>query len=416
MKNPTVLISGASVAGLSVAYWLRKHGFRPTVIERAPAIREGGYKVDLRGAAIEVASRMGILEAIRGACTDMQGASFVDATGKTFATVSAELFGLHESADVEIMRGTLARLLFERAQDGIEYVFGDSITAIVQGPERVCVVFEKGEPRDFDLVIGADGMHSNVRSLVFGEESEFIRDFGAYVSIFTVPNHLDLDRSERVYVSPGKTANVYSTRGDNEARALFLFASEPVAHDRRDLGAQKRILRDVFGGEAWEIPRLLEAMERTPDFYFDRVAQIQIDRWSNGRVVLLGDAGYAPSLASGQGSSQAVVGAYVLAGELAAADGDHVRAFENYERVMRGYVNENQELGREAIKHMIVRSKEGLWVQTLMLRVLPHLPQMALGWFYSRLKRRVEQAANAVTIEDYASAHTRDGAATRCAS
>lgn len=414
MKNPTVLVSGASVAGLSVAYWLRRHGFRPTVIERAPTLREGGYKVDLRGAAIEVASRMGILDAVRRASTDMQGASFVDATGKTFATVSAELFGLHESADVEIMRGTLARILFELAQDGVEYVFDDSITAIVQGPERVCVVFEKGEPRDFDLVIGADGAHSNVRSLVFGEESEFLRDFGAYVSIFTVPNHLELDRSERVYVAPGKTTNVYSTRGDTDARALFLFASEPLAHDRRDVDAQRRILREVFGREAWELPRLLAEMERAPDFYFDRVAQVHLDHWSSGRVVLLGDAGYSPSLASGQGSSQAVVGAYVLAGELAVAGGDYVRAFESYERVMRAYVNENQELGREAIKHMIVRSKEGLWVQTLMLRVLPHLPQMALGWFYSRFKRRVEQAANAITLEDYEKAKSRD--ATRCAS
>ncbi len=315
MKNRSILISGASIAGPALAYWLRRYGFNPTVVERAPALREGGYKVDIRGAAVAVAERMGLLAELQRASTDMRGASFVNHAGKRLATMDADLFGGRSGEDVEIMRGDLARILYEATRSDIEYIFDDSITSITQGETDVNVTFAHGPARSFDLVVGADGLHSGVRALAFGDESAFIRSLGHYIAIFTVPNYLKLDRWELLYAVPGKTTNVYSTRQDSAAKALFLFAAPPLDYDRRDIGQQKRILAERFAGEGWEVERLLEHMADAPDFYFDAISQVHMGRWSNGRVALVGDASYGPSPASGQGTSLALVGAYVLAGD-----------------------------------------------------------------------------------------------------
>jgi 2-polyprenyl-6-methoxyphenol hydroxylase-like FAD-dependent oxidoreductase len=397
MRNRDILISGASVAGPTLAYWLRRHGFNPTVVERAPAPRPGGQAIDLRGAAREVADRMGILDDVRRAHVGTRGMSYVDGAGRRLTSMPADLLG-HSGgaiAEIEIMRGDLVRILHEATRDDVEYVFGDTVTAISQADDGVKVTFDRGGPRTFDLVVGADGLHSNVRALAFGEEPEFVRDLGAYVAVFTAPNHLDLDGWELLYNVPGKTAGLYPARQHGEARAFFFFASQPLAYDRRDLGRQRQLLADAFAGAAWEVPRLLEAMWEAPDFFFDSVSQVHMDRWSSGRVVLVGDAGYGPSPMSGVGTSLALVGAYVLAGELASAPDDHRTAFGRYEAELRDYVGRGQKLAKGNAVGLLPRSRSQMWLRNQFIRMLPYMPWRGL------VAGGVQRAANAITLADY---------------
>lgn len=399
MENRNILISGASIAGPALAYWLRRHGFNPTVVEQAPEVRPGGYKVDIRGAAVDVAERMGIMADIRKASTNMQGGTFVDSANKPIATMPADFIAGRADRDDEIMRGDLARILYERTRDESDYLFNDAITTIEQTDKGVQVSFEHAAPRSFDLVVGADGLHSGVRALALGDEAQFTRHLGAYVSIFTTPNHLGLDGWELFYGEPGRVANVYSTRRSSEARALFMFASPPLRYDHRDGTQQRRLLADALAGMRWETPRLLEAMADAPDFYFDSISLVEMERWSKGRVALLGDAAYCASPASGQGTSLALVGAYVLAGELAAAGGDHTTAFARYEREMRGYVDVNQKFAANAIKQFLPLTPMQVWLQSQMFRVLPYLPfkRLVIG----RIAKQIRHAANAITLKDY---------------
>jgi 2-polyprenyl-6-methoxyphenol hydroxylase-like FAD-dependent oxidoreductase len=394
-----VLISGASVAGPTLAFWLREHGFTPTVVERAPSLREGGYKIDIRGAALDVVGRMGLLEDVRRRSTDMQVARFVDVNGKQMASMSAQLFGGREGDDVEVMRGDLAEILHEATKGDVEYIFGDSITALEERPDGVHVTFENGPARTFDLVVGADGLHSNVRALAFGEESRFIHDLGHHISIFTVPNHLGLDRTEMMHPAPGRSVGMYSTRQSTDAKAMFLFTSPADPYDRRDVTEQKKLLAKTFADQGWDVPRLLDSMWDATDFYFDSMSQVRMDRWSSGRVVLVGDAAYGPSPASGQGTSLSLVGAYVLAGSLAAAAGDHAAGFAAYENDMRPFVEENQKLAASNLKGMVLKSAGQIRFQMGMLRLMPHLP--GKDRMIKRVTEPIRKAATAITIRDY---------------
>lgn len=340
-----ILISGASIGGPALAYWLNHHGFDVTVVERAPHLRFGGQAVDVRGPALDVADKMGILEEIRGLSTGMRGMTVVDPEGnELFSTTERTLTGGDvDSPDIEIMRDDLSELIFKRAD--VEYLFDDSIAAIEDTGDGVLVTFERNAPRTFDLVVGADGLHSNVRNLVFGPEKQFIRHLGTYLSVFTTPNFLDLDHWQ-VFCQAGVVGGgVMSARRNAEARFYLGFESaEPITYDYRDTEAQRQMIADAFAGAGWEFPRALTFMWDAPDFHFDSMSQIHMDTWSRGRVTLLGDAGYCGSPLSGQGTSMALVGAYVLAGELKAANGDHTVAFARYEAEIRDYVRANQQL------------------------------------------------------------------------
>ncbi len=403
MRNRNVLISGAGPAGTTLAYWLCRHGFRPTVVERAPAPRDGGQAVDVRGSAIEVAGRAGILDELRQAHTGTRGMSYVSSTGKRLASLNAA-FGVIDAADVEIVRGDLARILHQATSD-VEYIFGDSITGICEHAAAVQVTFERAPARAFDLVVGADGLHSNVRALAFGPESPFIHHLGLYLAIFTTPNDLGLDHWQLIHAVPGKSVTITSARENTEARAIFFFAAPPLDYDHHDTRQQQDILASAFSAEQWEVPRLLKAMRDAPDFYFDSASQIRMDNWSAGRVTLIGDAGYCPSPLSGQGTSLALVGAYVLAGELQAAGGDHRAAYPRYQQQMSGFVEQNQQIALANAKRFTPGTRTQIWLQNQTIKALPYLPWKNL--ILNLATKGVREAASAITLNDYPVSSTR---------
>jgi len=403
MKNRNILISGAGVAGLALAYWLRRHHFHPVVVESAPALRDAGYKVDIRGAAVQVIERMGLLPDISKSTVNMREASFVNRSGRRLATMDADLFGGRARGDIEILRGDLVRVLYQAIHQDVEVRFYDSIASISQHEEGVDVEFLHGQKQTFDLVIGADGLHSNVRALTFGNESRFIRKLGHYIAIFSAPNHLGLDRCEVLYATPGKTVNVYSRGKDSDAQVYLMFAAHSLEYDHRDVDQQKKIVIESFRGTEWDVPLLLEQLGRAPDFYFDAISQVYMDRWASERVALLGDAGYCASPASGQGTSLALVGAYILAGELLAAAGDHQTAFINYERAMWDFAAQNQGLAESNLQGMVLKSNAQIWFQMQMIRLLPYLP--GKDRIIGRVADAIHSAATAIQVRDYSLCH-----------
>jgi 2-polyprenyl-6-methoxyphenol hydroxylase-like FAD-dependent oxidoreductase len=342
-------VAGASIAGPALAHWLHRRGAEVTVVERAPELRPGGQAVDARGVTKEVIRRMGLDAAVRAACTQTAGAHTVDVDGNVLETFSAEDDGGDGFiADIEILRGDLSRVLHDDTRDGVEYVFGDRIAEIAQDAEGVDVTFASGGQRRFDLVIGADGLHSALRGMVFGPRERFIRHLGLVLAFYSVPNEFGLDRWMIEYQdkATARSAGLRPIGDAKQAMAIFAFPAAGFDVDHRDVEGQKRLLREQVDGLGWWTERILEHLDDTPDFYLDQVAQVVMDRWSHGRVGLIGDAAFSSSPMSGQGTGLALVGAYLLAGELATAGWDAEVAFAAYEARMRPFVEANQEIGR----------------------------------------------------------------------
>lgn len=393
-----ILISGAGPAGLSLAYWLKSYGYTPTIIETAPTLRTGGYKIDIRGAALDVIRRMGIYEAVKRANTDMQGARLVDKSGKIISEMKGDAFGHRLRDDQEIMRGTLCQILLNQIPD-VEIIFGAKIQTLVQTARDVTVTFKGNESRSFDLIIGADGLHSNVRRLVFGEESNFLKSFGIYLCVFTIPNYLHLDRMEMQYTEFGRLAALWSTRDDQSARATFAFVSDEKL-EHHDIAAQQQLLRKTFKGIGWEVPKMLELMQQSSDFYFDVSAQVCMNHWSKDRVALTGDAAYCASPLSGQGLSLALVGPYVLAGELAKSKGDFKVAFKQYELEMRSFIQINQALGIQSAKIFRSQQKQNP-LSWLFGKIMSVAPGILLKFLINRSTERIHNAANSIHLKNY---------------
>ena len=346
MEQNDVLISGAGIAGPAVAYWLRAVGFRPTVVERAPAPRPGGQAVDLRGAGRTVTERMGLLDRVRKVALEQEGFAYVDASGRITARMPADAFGGEGIvSEIEVLRGDLCRVLYEATLPETEYLFDDTITQIDQDAAGVTVTFEKAPSRRFSLVVGADGLHSTVRRLAFGPDAARLCPFHLYNAWYTAPADIDLGGWFLMYNAPGGlVAGARPGRANDEIKVALSFRSESETYEQLGRAAQQELLARRFAGAGWEVPRLLDAMRSATDFYFDSVGQVHLEEWSRGRVVLLGDAGYCPSPLTGMGTSLSLVGAYVLVGELVAAGGDHRIAFQRYQERLRAYVAQAQQL------------------------------------------------------------------------
>lgn len=381
-----ILISGAGVAGLTLAYWLKRYGFNPTLVEKHPCLRTGGYKIDIRGVALEIIKKMGLHEAVIENRTAIRRAISVDDTGQQVAEMSADFSGSRiEGVDLEIMRSRLCLLLKEAVGD-VECLFGDSVISITGGD----VTFEKGPKRTFDLVIGADGLHSNVRRLVFGPEELFSKPFGVYVAIFPIPNFLNLDQAEIEHFSNQRFLNLYKDKNDSHVTVSLAFSSkEPINEPKKEISK-------VFADFGWEMPRILAAMQEASDFYFDSTAQIHMPAWSKERVALVGDAAYSPTPMSGQGTSISIVGAYVLAGELAVAHGDYKKAFVSYEKQLRPFIALNQDLAKTSGEIM-----SGSFYSKAVFFLLTHLPKICIHYFKNKTLKRISHAANALTLKDY---------------
>ncbi|WP_030669645.1 FAD-dependent monooxygenase [Streptomyces rimosus] len=420
--GPTVLISGASVAGPALAYWLRRYGYRPTVVEVAPALRGGGFAVDFRGSAsLTVLERMGVLDEVRRHRTGGSPTSFIDERGREVAALPPEFAG----GEVELLRSDLSRILYEHSLYGhgrpdselyeqavqpsggrdfdgqdtadrrlrgpgrrgteplaekegevgaplVEYVFADSIASLTETADGVHVTFERGAPRTFDLVIGADGLHSTVRRLAFGPEEKFVSHLGYYIAGWDLPTgNDDLDTRPVGYNEPGRFISVGRTtrragEPGYEGETFCVFASDELTYDRRDTEGQKKLISQAYKGGGWRTEELAQTVWGTDGLYFDSISRVDVPRWSTGRIALLGDAAYGATV-GGMGTGSAVVGAYVLAGELAAAGGDHVRAFARYEEQLRPFVTQCQEGGRGAGEFLAPSTQEAIDARNTLL-------------------------------------------------
>ncbi|MGE7386535.1 FAD-dependent monooxygenase [Streptomyces sp. NPDC004126] len=396
MQNTKILISGGGIAGPALAYWLRKAGFTPYVVERAPAPRPGGQTVDLRGAGRTVITRMGLMDRARAVTVDQRGLALVNASGQITARIPADSFGGEGIvSEIEILRGDLADLLYGATRHDTEYLFDDTITALDQDEDGVTVTFEKAAPRRFALVVGADGPHSVVRALAFGPEPDHVRPLGLYHAWFTAAGTMELDGWFQMYNAPGGlVASARPGRLPGEIKAGLSFRSTPIPYDRRDSAAQRELLARRFAGVGWEVPKLLRAMHTASDFHFDSMGQVHLDTWSRGRTVLLGDAAYCATPLTGLGTSLALVGAYVLAGELAAAGGDHRAAFRNYDHVMRPYVDQAQELPPGGAKGFAPSSALAIRLRAASMRSMTRWPMRNL------LAAQFAKASN-IALPDY---------------
>jgi 2-polyprenyl-6-methoxyphenol hydroxylase-like FAD-dependent oxidoreductase len=379
-----VLISGAGIAGPALAYWLVRSGYRPTIVERAPAPRPGGQTVDLRGAGRTVVERMGLLPSVREVTVEERGVAYVDTHGRRRAEMSAEAFGGEGMvAEIELMRGDLAQVLLDATQDGVEYValeylYDDAITGIEQDEDGVTVRFQRAGERRFGLVVGADGLHSGTRALAFGPEEQFVRPLGCVTAFFTVPDRYGLDGWMRMYNAPGTMLALRPDRVPGQVKALMAFRTPPAGVHRRDPAAQRALLARTFAGTGWVADQVIADLQDSTDLVVEELGQTHMDSWSSGRVVLLGDAAWCPSPLAGLGTSTALVGAYVLAGELARAGGDHRAAFASYERVMRPYIAQAQELPPAGVNGFVPSSRIAIAFFRGMIRWMDRWPMRNL--------------------------------------
>jgi 2-polyprenyl-6-methoxyphenol hydroxylase-like FAD-dependent oxidoreductase len=396
MTPKKVLISGASIAGPTLAFWLNRFGFEVTIVERAESLRLGGQNVDIKGAAQKIAQWMGIEEEIRAADTGELGVRFVDENDVVKAALPKGESNLGTS-ELEILRGDLVKILYKHTKDNVEYLFGNQITALNEKDDTVSVTFQNGEIRDFDLVICADGIRSRTRQLIFGDEP-FVRPVGLYVSYFTIPRGPSDSRWARWYNATNSRVIVMRPDNEGTTRASFSFMSEPMGYEKLSLDEQKQLLRDKFSDAGWEAKRVLAAMEENSDLYFDAISQVIAPRWSKGRCAMTGDAAFCPSPLTGMGVSLSVLGAYILAGELS-RHANYADAFAAYDKVFRPYVTKIQKLppGVPWLAHP--KTKFGIFFLNTILNVISSKFVMKIGELFS--DKNKSSTDDTIELEEY---------------
>jgi 2-polyprenyl-6-methoxyphenol hydroxylase-like FAD-dependent oxidoreductase len=396
MTGVRVLISGAGIAGPALAYWLARGGHHTTLVERAGALRAGGQAVDFRGPIHRaVLEKMGIWEAIHERRTRAGELLLVDKKGSVCATLPESML----SGDVEILRGDLCRILYERTRGETDYRFGDRVTRIEDRGGAVDVEFEYAPDETFDVVVGADGLHSSVRAIAMDDEANVLRHRGYRIASFATPNLIDRARGAASFCEPGRGV-VLTATSPTHGRALLVSTADPTGTRHRDsepLG-EKRQVAERFAGMGWRVPSVLQALESAPDLYVDDIATVHVARYSKGRVVLLGDAAQGGTL-GGQGTSVAIVGAYVLAHELSqhASSSDPAPAFARYENAMRPYAAGCQKGAVRAGQFLAPRTRFGIATRNFMYGVLTS--RRLAGTF----ERLVRSAASDFVLPEYAS-------------
>jgi 2-polyprenyl-6-methoxyphenol hydroxylase-like FAD-dependent oxidoreductase len=383
MSAKSVLISGAGIAGPTLAFWLNAAGFKTTIVERAPSLRAGGHVIDFWGLGYDIAERMGLVQDLRRVGYVMREMRIVDGQGKRAAGFGTRVFReLTGGRFITLARSDLSRLLFETARGETEAIFGDEIVGLEEQTDCMRVRFRHTGVRSFDLVVGADGLHSNVRNLAFGPQQQFEKDLGYLVAAFEARGYRPRDDDVYVtYSEPGRMVGRLALR-DDRTLILFVFTRDDEPPPTTlGLAAQKAMLRKRFGSAGWECAPILDSLDCAQDLYFDRVAQIKMPAWSRGRVALVGDAAFCVSLLAGQGCALSMVAAYLLAGELAKAGGRHDDAFEKYEGLLRAFIDSKQKGAERFSAAFAPRTRFGLFLRNQVIRAcaVPGLARLALS-------------------------------------
>ncbi|WP_367606816.1 tetracycline destructase [Legionella sp. W05-934-2] len=380
-----ILVIGAGIAGPAVCYWLTRFGFSPILIEKSAGIRKGGQALDVRGIATHIAREMGIYDQIGDRRTRIECGRFVDASGKVLHEEQGEKFGFRQDDEVEILRGDLVEILM-KSIPGVPCYFNQSIVSLQQNDDKVIVNFKDGKVEQFDIVIAADGIHSTTRRMAFDKHEYQLINLGSYLCTFTIPNYLGLSHMDLECEANHKLVSINSDNNPEIARAGFMFRSQHVLKDIRDENEQKQFLCDTFRDFGWEVQNILQRMPDSDDFYFDAITQVKMPSWTKGRIALVGDAGYCASPLSGQGNNLAFVGAYILAGELKAANGNYIQAFTRYNERLHPFVESNQ--------------KFGVWVSESFL-VEDEVSKEIAEERSNRILSMIKSVSNAITLPRY---------------
>lgn len=378
-----VAIQGAGIAGTTLAWWLRRYGHEVLLIEQARALRSGGYVLDLWGLGYDVAERMGILPALQARQYLAAELRLVDAQGRTCGGYPTEILSrLANGRFMALARADIAATIHAALDRGVETIFGDSITAIAQHGERMRIDFEQASAREVDLVVGADGLRSQIRALAFGASAKFEYPLGCHVAAFELPGYRP--RQEDVVVihgAPGRYVTRLALRED-KTLVFMVFRDECLgAEFPADLPARKAALRRIFADMGWECAQILAAMDAVEDVYFDSVSQIRMPHWTRGRVALVGDAAACPSLIGGEGAGLAMAQAYVLAGEIQRSQGNVDAALRNYEKRLRPFLAAKQKAAEKLVGAFVPKTAFGVAARNFGTRLmrLPVFPELLMG-------------------------------------
>jgi 2-polyprenyl-6-methoxyphenol hydroxylase-like FAD-dependent oxidoreductase len=398
MNNKKILISGASIAGPTLAFWLHKYGFDVTIIERAESLRIGGQNIDVKGSARKIAQLMGVEDAIKKANTGELGVQFVDENNKPKATLAqngANAF----TAELEILRGDLASILYDATKNNVQYIFGDYITKVVEIENGVAVTFNKKEQQIFDIVICADGIRSATRTIIFGNEN-VVKPLNLYISYFTIPKVASDTKWARWYNAPKERAILIRPDNEGTTRASLSFIATPQGYEKLSMAEQKEILQQKFADAGWEANRLLaELKKENTEVYMDSISQVHAPTWHVGRCAMTGDCAFCPSPLSGMGANSAIIGAYILAGELRKHN-NHLEAFASYEKIMRPFIKKIQSLppGVPYLAHP--KGKLGLVFMHTILNIISSNFIKKVGQLFGG-KVKSPYYDNTITLPDY---------------